>query len=251
LNSWFTDSIICSCSQRQLSKLNLKKKKWELLERRIQYEVWKIGADDHKKYANAVTCVRRERELWDYSCCLFFPTVPVLTIASFAAFSQALGQFHSLKIKEINKIIRELWNVTNKNQDITNIEISSGLENGNVADSYKYTVNMTKAGGTKLEMRSRCSAGQRVLASIVIRLALAESFGVNFGCLALDEPTVNLDYENKKSLAMALAQIAAYRKKQRNFQVNRKLFVDHVRFSNTTIADLSSHYYISVASHHT
>jgi DNA repair exonuclease SbcCD ATPase subunit len=28
----------------------------------------------------------------------------------------------------------------------------------------------------------------------VIRLALAETFGVNCGCIALDEPTVNLDY---------------------------------------------------------
>lgn len=44
-------------------------------------------------------------------------------------------------------------------------------------------------GSTKLDMRGRCSAGQRVLASIVIRLALAETFCVNCGCIALDEPT--------------------------------------------------------------
>jgi hypothetical protein len=50
---------------------------------------------------------------------------------------------------------------------------------------------MTK-GGSSIDMRGRCSAGQRVLASIVIRLALAETFGVNCGCIALDEPTVNL-----------------------------------------------------------
>lgn len=68
-------------------------------------------------------------------------------------------------------------------------------------------------------MRGRCSAGQRVLASIVIRLALAETFGVNCGCIALDEPTVNLDYKNKKGLAIALAQIVASRAQQRNFQL--------------------------------
>lgn len=34
-----------------------------------------------------------------------------------------------------------------------------------------------------MDMRGRCSAGQRVLASIVIRLALAETFGVSCGCL--------------------------------------------------------------------
>ena len=70
-----------------------------------------------------------------------------------------------------------------------------------------------------MDMRGRCSAGQRVLASIVIRLALAETFGLNCGCIALDEPTVNLDYENKRGLAIALAQIVASRSVQRNFQL--------------------------------
>jgi len=74
-------------------------------------------------------------------------------------------------------------------------------------------------GSTELDMRGRCSAGQRVLASIVIRLALAETFCLNFGCIALDEPTVNLDIENRKGLAVALAQIIGSRAKQSNFQL--------------------------------
>lgn len=78
---------------------------------------------------------------------------------------------------------------------------------------------MTKNGSEPLDMRGRCSAGQRVLACIVIRLALAETFGVNCGCIALDEPTVNLDYRNKKGLAVALSQIIAARSQQSNFQL--------------------------------
>jgi DNA repair protein RAD50 len=39
----------------------------------------------------------------------------------------------------------------------------------------------------EMDMRGRCSAGQKVLASIIIRLALAESFGQGCGVLALDE----------------------------------------------------------------
>ena len=39
----------------------------------------------------------------------------------------------------------------------------------------------------------RCSAGQKVLASLIIRLALAETFAENCGIIALDEPTTNLD----------------------------------------------------------
>ena len=41
--------------------------------------------------------------------------------------------------------------------------------------------------------------GQKVLASVVIRLALAEAFGINCGILTLDEPTTNLDSDNKQS----------------------------------------------------
>ena len=33
----------------------------------------------------------------------------------------------------------------------------------------------------EMDMRGRCSAGQKVLACILIRLALAECFGVNCG----------------------------------------------------------------------
>ena len=51
----------------------------------------------------------------------------------------------------------------------------------------------TTSNNQELDMKGRCSMGQKVLASIVIRLALAESFSVNCGILALDEPTTNLD----------------------------------------------------------
>ena len=65
---------------------------------------------------------------------------------------------------------------------------------------------MTK-GDTRLDMRGRCSAGQKVLASLVIRLALAESFCLNCGILALDEPTTNLDTANIESFASAINDI--------------------------------------------
>jgi DNA repair protein RAD50 len=124
-----------------------------------------------------------------------------------------------VKIREINKIIKELWMMTYKGEDITDIEIQSGQEPGSrAAKSYNYRVVFRK-GGAQMDMRGRCSAGQRVLTSIVIRLALAETFGVNCGVVALDEPTVNLDYDNKKGLAVALAHIVASRSQQRNFQL--------------------------------
>jgi len=133
------------------------------------------------------------------------------------ALDKALLRYHGMKITDINKIIRELWLICYKGEDITNIELVS--DGGSKASkSYNYRVVMTK-GNTPLDMRGRCSAGQRVLAAIVIRLALAETFCLNCGVMALDEPTTNLDYENKNGLAIALAQIIANRASQSNFQL--------------------------------
>jgi DNA repair protein RAD50 len=58
-----------------------------------------------------------------------------------------------------------------------------------------------------------------VLASIIIRLALAETFCLHCGILALDEPTTNLDEENVRGLARALTSIIESRSNQTNFQL--------------------------------
>ncbi|XP_071614676.1 DNA repair protein RAD50 [Heliangelus exortis] len=140
----------------------------------------------------------------------------------YKALDKAIMTFHSMKMEEINKIIRDLWRSTYRGQDIEYIEIRSDAdENVSASDkrrSYNYRVVMVK-GDTALDMRGRCSAGQKVLASLIIRLALAETFCLNCGILALDEPTTNLDRENIESLAHALVEIIKSRSQQRNFQL--------------------------------
>ncbi|KAM9288411.1 DNA repair protein RAD50 [Morus bassanus] len=140
----------------------------------------------------------------------------------YKALDKAIMTFHSMKMEEINKIIRDLWRSTYRGQDIDYIEIRSDAdENVSASDkrrSYNYRVVMIK-GDTALDMRGRCSAGQKVLASLIIRLALAETFCLNCGILALDEPTTNLDRENIESLAHALVEIIKSRSQQRNFQL--------------------------------
>ncbi|KAI3850605.1 hypothetical protein MKX03_011424 [Papaver bracteatum] len=133
------------------------------------------------------------------------------------ALDKALMRFHSMKMEEINKIIRELWQQTYRGQDIDYISIHSDSE-GAGTRSYSYRVLM-QTGDAELEMRGRCSAGQKVLASLIIRLALAETFCLNCGILALDEPTTNLDGPNAESLAAALLRIMEDRKGQENFQL--------------------------------
>ncbi|NXK86738.1 RAD50 protein, partial [Formicarius rufipectus] len=140
----------------------------------------------------------------------------------YKALDKAIMTFHSMKMEEINKIIRDLWRRIYRGQDIEYIEIRSDAdENVSAADkrrNYNYRVVMVK-GDTALDMRGRCSAGQKVLASLIIRLALAETFCLNCGILALDEPTTNLDRENIESLAHALVEIIKSRSQQRNFQL--------------------------------
>ena len=128
--------------------------------------------------------------------------------------STALARYHKLKLDDINRAIHKLWAAAYKGIDIEDIRIVSDEDGAGGGEdvtlrtsrSYNYRVAMRK-GTTELDMRGRCSAGQKVLASIVIRLALAESFCVQTGILALDEPTTNLDDANKKGLARALADI--------------------------------------------
>uniref|UniRef100_A0A8C9QW90 RAD50 double strand break repair protein n=1 Tax=Scleropages formosus TaxID=113540 RepID=A0A8C9QW90_SCLFO len=140
----------------------------------------------------------------------------------YKALDQTIMKFHSMKMEEINKIIRDLWRSTYRGQDIEYVEIRSDVDENASAGvkrrTYNYRVVMVK-GDTALDMRGRCSAGQKVLASLIIRLALAEAFCLNCGILALDEPTTNLDRENIESLAHALVEIIKSRSRQRNFQL--------------------------------
>ncbi|MED6290090.1 DNA repair protein rad50, partial [Characodon lateralis] len=140
----------------------------------------------------------------------------------YKALDQTIMRFHSMKMDEINKIIRDLWRSTYRGQDIEYVEIRSDVDENSSAGVrrrvYNYRVVMMK-GDTALDMRGRCSAGQKVLASLIIRLALAETFCLNCGILALDEPTTNLDRENIESLAHALVEIIKSRSRQRNFQL--------------------------------
>jgi DNA repair protein RAD50 len=144
------------------------------------------------------------------------------------ALDKALMAFHAAKMAEINKVVKELWQKTYRNQDIEHIAICSDAES-TTGRSYNYRVVM-KAGDAELDMRGRCSAGQKVLACLIIRLALAETFCLNCGILALDEPTTNLDAPNSTSLAAALTDIMQARRDQENFQL---VVITHdVRFAH-------------------
>ncbi|KAM6537561.1 DNA repair protein rad50 [Fusarium falciforme] len=152
-----------------------------------------------------------------------------------SAVDKAVMQFHSMKMSEVNRIAGELWQSTYQGTDIDTILIRSDNESSTGKRNYNYRLCMVKQ-DTEMDMRGRCSAGQKVLASIIIRLALAESFGVNCGLIALDEPTTNLDRDNIKSLAESLHMIIKARQAQSNFQLivitHDEEFLRHMRCSD-------------------
>ncbi|KAJ5570061.1 uncharacterized protein N7459_009491 [Penicillium hispanicum] len=157
------------------------------------------------------------------------------------ALDKAIMRYHGLKMEEINSIIGELWQKTYRGTDVDTILIRSDNENAKGNRSYNYRVCMVKQ-GAEMDMRGRCSAGQKVLASIIIRLALAECFGVNCGLIALDEPTTNLDRDNIRSLAESLHDIIRTRQQQSNFQLivitHDEEFLRHMQ-----CGDFSDYYY--------
>ncbi|KAH6692583.1 AAA domain-containing protein [Plectosphaerella plurivora] len=149
-----------------------------------------------------------------------------------SALDKAIMQYHTIKMAEVNRIASELWQTTYQGTDIDTILIRSESEGGK--GTYNYRVCMVKQ-DTEMDMRGRCSAGQKVLASIIIRLALAESFGANCGMIALDEPTTNLDRDNIRSLAESLHRLIKQRQAQSNFQLivitHDEEFLRHMRCS--------------------
>ena len=137
----------------------------------------------------------------------------------YEALDQSLLKYHGKRMEEINKLINYYWSMTYKGKDIKGIEIKSDFEKSAKTRNYNYRIVFFTAGGSGLDMRGRCSAGQKILASIIIRLALAETFCNNCGILCLDEPTTNLDEDNSKSLAKALREIIQSRSEDQNFQL--------------------------------
>lgn len=132
---------------------------------------------------------------------------------------QTLLKFHKEKMKKINIILKELWQTTYIGNDIDYIQINS--EGKNLIKKnrvYNYCVVMIQ-GKAKLQMRGHCSLGQKVLASLLIRLSLAETFCLNCGIITLDEPTTNLDRVNIKALVKVLITIIKRKKNQNNFQI--------------------------------
>lgn len=121
--------------------------------------------------------------------------------------NESIVKYHDDKIADINDIIHNLWQNIYYGQDVDSIAIRCEGEVGN--SQYNYRVVMIR-NEYEMDMNKCCSAGQRALASIIIRLALAQTFAISCPIIALDEPTTNLDESNFKNLALQLISLSIY-----------------------------------------
>ncbi|KAL0266077.1 UNVERIFIED_CONTAM: hypothetical protein PYX00_011794 [Menopon gallinae] len=135
--------------------------------------------------------------------------------AGIGAIDKSIVDFHSRMLEEVNTTLRDLWTTTYRGNDIDYIEVQADTSESR---SYSYRVVMVK-NGCELDMRSRSSAGQKVIASILVRLALAETFASSCSFMALDEPTTNLDQENIESLAATLCSLIERKRESSKFQL--------------------------------
>lgn len=135
------------------------------------------------------------------------------------ALDKTILDYHSQKMAEINDTIQYLWSNTYFGQDIDTIYIRCEEEKAKNAQ-YNYRVVMKK-NNIELDMDRRCSAGQKMLASIIIRLALAQTFALNCGIIALDEPTTNLDEPNRKNLANQLIDLVNAQEKDNSGAIKK------------------------------
>uniref|UniRef100_A0A1B6C3H1 Zinc-hook domain-containing protein n=2 Tax=Clastoptera arizonana TaxID=38151 RepID=A0A1B6C3H1_9HEMI len=139
----------------------------------------------------------------------------------YKAMEWAMIQFHKEKMQRINKIIKDLWSSIYSGNDIDYILIKTDEDTSGSAEkrkTYNYRVVQIR-NNEEMDMRGRCSAGQKVLACLIIRMALAEVFSSSCGVLALDEPTTNLDESHITSLSECLAELVNIHGAKNNFQL--------------------------------
>ncbi|VDM49842.1 unnamed protein product [Toxocara canis] len=151
------------------------------------------------------------------------------------AVDDSIVEFHAKKMEEINEILASLWEKVYRGSDVERIQIKSeSVDESEKRKSYNYRVVMFME-GKEIDMPGRCSAGQKMLASILIRIALSDVFCDKCSIIALDEPTTNLDVLKVENLGDMLAEVIEERSisTQKAFQLivitHDYRFVEHLR----------------------
>ncbi|TKR57799.1 hypothetical protein L596_030451 [Steinernema carpocapsae] len=177
-------------------ELEATKKKSQDLSARLETKFKKVEKEFREKLIEKCVHVQTVQDLKNY----------------FKVVDESIIAYHQTKMEQINNILEDLWRRVYKGSDIQSIKIKSSPVDltEDKRKSYDYCVMMT-VDSVEVEMRDRCSAGQKVLASILIRIALADVFAGRCSILALDEPTTNLDVDKVEAMGEMLVDLIKLR----------------------------------------
>lgn len=217
-------------AEKQYSDLtrSVERRRGELEQKKVQFT--------EMKKLNSKEFVKSEEE---YKRTVITKCVTEKVIEDLALYIRVLDdsvvKFHTEKMEEINEVLAQLWDQVYRGNDIETIQIKSeSVDETEKRKSYNYRVVMT-VDGSEIDMPGRCSAGQKMLASILIRIALSDVFCDKCSIIALDEPTTNLDVLKVENLGDMLAHLIEARcnLNKKNFQLivitHDDRFVEHLR----------------------
>lgn len=157
-------------------------------------------------------------------------------------FNKSIITFHEQMIAKINEVLRARWRQIYQGTDIDLIElVDEEIVRNKNQKAFNYYLAMRK-GGIRMKMREKSSAGQKALASIILRMTLAELFVKDFAFIALDEPTANLDLANVQSLARAIGNYVK-RRARRGANIQWIIITHDEQFLRSLDAESSPYFY--------
>lgn len=80
------------------------------------------------------------------------------------ALDTAMIQYHEERMATVNRIMKQMWKLVYTGKDTTSIEIRTDATEGigSTKRTYNYKLVQTKH-GHEIDMKGRCSAGQKVI----------------------------------------------------------------------------------------
>lgn len=157
-------------------------------------------------------------------------------------FQKSIIAYHNQMIIKINEVLKARWRQIYQGSDIDLIElVDEEITRGKDKKAFNYYIAMRK-NGLRMKMREKSSAGQKALASIILRMTLAELFVKDFSFIALDEPTANLDLANVKSLAKAIGSCVK-RRLQKGMNIQWIIITHDEQFLRSLDEESSQYYY--------
>jgi len=112
------------------------------------------------------------------------------------ALQQTQVELRTEFIEAVNYTMNKLWNTLYPYQDFSGIRLST--EEGD------YVLQLKERSGLWVNVEGVASGGERSIACLALRIALALVLAPNLQMLVLDEPTANLDGNAIKELAATL-----------------------------------------------